>query len=43
MVKIMKNPIKMDDLGGFPLFLAPKTNVYSGKPTLNEGVQYIDL
>ena len=22
MVKIMENPIKMDDLGGFPIFLA---------------------
>ena len=23
MVKLMENPIKMDDLGGFPLFLEP--------------------
>ena len=25
MVKIMENPIKMDDLGGFPLFLETPT------------------
>ena len=41
MVKIMKNPIKIDDLGGFPLFLETSTYLSPlSSPGLNGIPQY---
>ena len=42
MVKIMENPTKMDDLGGFPIIFG-NTHFHPEKNAWFEGTRYLDV